>query len=647
MTIAKTLWAGRGRRTGLAARGERRAAFGRRCIPPGCVAPRSNSPGILVRRALPAGRIAGLGATPAFHHGLLAVLIAAASVLAATAAQAQHPATPAGSLDDLVRQAAERFARTQGSGPTRTAVDQPPSASPARSLTIDDAVKMALDKNLDIAVQRLNPQMYDFSLASIKAVYLPTFTSLIGDQHQTAVPISLLTGGQQVTTSTGTVNGQLTQNLPRGGGNLNATWNNNRVFSNSFFYNYNPAFNTNLSAQYTQPLLRGLHADAARQQLAVTKVNRAVSDLQLKSTITNTVTSVRDAYWDLVLAVESIEVAKASVDLARQLVDENQKRVQAGAMTRLDLLTATSQEATGRHALVLAEGTRRTAELALKRLLVAGPDDELWRAVIEPADRPEDTAQAIDLEAAIKRALVERTDLAQAKQQVAANDATILFLHDQTRPQADLVASYGLAGLGGTQLIRDTQGPSPFTAPVVATIPGAYGNALNSLFGHNYPTWGIALNVTYPLGYSAARAAAARAEIQARQVVAETHQLEVQVVTEVTDAAIAARNAFDEIETARQAQDLAAQKLDAEQKKFGVGLSTNYLVVQGQKDLADARNAVLRAEIMYQKALVDFERAQQTTLQSAGVTVISPAAPVPTTGSGRPASTAPSGSFIP
>ncbi len=588
--------------------------------------------------------------TPWTRHGLRTAraALAAAIVLAATAARAQQ-ASPAGSVDDLVRQATERFARTLGSGPTRAPGDQQAAAGPTLSLTIDEAVKMALDKNLDIAVQRLSPQMYDLSLASVKAAYLPTFTSLIGGQHQTAVPVSLLTGGQQVTTSTGTVNGQFTQNLPWGGGNVNATWNNNRVFTNSFFYNYNPAYNTNLTAQYTQPLLRGLHVDAARQQLAVTRVNRAISDLQLRTTITNTVTSVRDAYWDLVLAVESIEVAKASVDLAHQLADENQKRVQAGAMTRLDLVTATSQEATDRHTLVLAEGTRRTTELALKRLLVAGPDDELWRAEIEPVDRPDDYRPlAIDLEAGLRRALSERTDLAQAKQQVTANDATIRYLRDQTRPQADLVASYALAGLGGTQLIRDTSGPSPFTAPVIATIPGAYGNALSSALGNNYPTWGIALNVTYPVGYSAARAEAARAQIQASQVVAQMHLLEVQVVTEVTDAAIAARNAFDEIETAKQAQDLAAQKLDAEQKKFAVGLSTNYSVVQAQRDLFDARNAVLRAEITHQKALVDFDRAQQTTLQTAGVTVISPTASGgPATGSGRPANAAPGGGFLP
>jgi len=579
---------------------------------------------------------------------MLTVLVAALLMPLGATARAQQAASQP--LDELVRQAAERFAHAREQGqPAAPVVPQVPSG-PTLALTMDAAVKMALDKNLDIAVQRLNPQINDFSLATINATYLPTVTSVIGDQHQTAVPITLLTGGQQVTTTTGTVNGQFTQNLRRGGGNVNVTWNNNRVFSNSFFNNYNPAFNATLTAQYTQPLLRGFRSDAARQQLAVTKVNGTISDLQLQSTITNTVRGVRNAYWDLVLAVESIAVAKASVDLAHQLVEENQKRVQAGTMTRLDLVTATSQEATNRHTLVLAEGTRRTAELALKRLLVAGPDDQLWQAMIDPMDRPDDQRREIDITAALRRALNERSDLAQAKQQVIANDATLQYLRELTRPQADLVGSYSLAGLGGTQLIRagDSQSVSSFTSPVIGTIPGAYGSALSSLLGHDFPTWGVALNVTYPIGYSAARAEAARAQIQATQVAAQTRQLEVQVVTEVTNAAITAQNTFDEIETARQARDLAEQKLDAEQRKFGVGLSTNYLVVQAQKDLADAKNSVLQAEINYQKALIDFDRAQQTTLQSAGVTVISTTgAANASVGSGRPAISAPSGSFIP
>jgi outer membrane protein TolC len=576
--------------------------------------------------------------------------VAAATALSVSAAVAQAPASTVTPINELIRQAVERFAEGGAGAPATRPGEQQPPSGPARSMTLAEVVKMALDKNLDIAVERLNPQLFEFSLASLQAAYLPTLSSLVGDQHQTSVPVTLLTGGQQVVTTTATVNGQFTQNL-QSGGNLDVRWNNNRVFSNNVFYNYNPAFNTTLSAQFTQPLFRGLHTDAVRQQLAVTKVNHAISDLQLQSTITNTITSVRGAYWDLVLAVEAIDVARTSVDLAHQLVDEDQKRVQAGAMTRLDLVTATSQEANDRHTLVLAEGARRTAELALKRLLVAGPDDDLWRVVIDPVDRPDDSPPAIDLEAALKRALSERSDLAQAKQQVAANAATIRYLEDQTRLRSDVVAGYALAGLGGTQLIRgvDPQNPgSIFTAPVVATIPGAYGGALSSMFGHDFPTWGIALNVTYPIGYSAAKAEAARARLQSSQVVAQTHRLEVQVVTEVTNAAITARNAFDEIETAKQARELAEQKLDAEQKKFAVGLSTNYSVVQAQRDLFDARNAVLRAEITHQKALVDFDRAQQTALQSAGVTVVSASRiGTPATGSGQPASPAPGTAFIP
>jgi outer membrane protein len=266
--------------------------------------------------------------------------------------------------------------------------------------------------------------------------------------------------------------------------------------------------------------------------------------------------------------------------------------------------------------------------------------------VINPTDRPDDSPREIDLDRAVRRALEERTDLAQAKQQLTANDATLRYLLDQTRPQVDLVGSYALAGLGGTRIVRS--GNDIINSPIVGTIPGAYGTALGSLLGFDYPTWGVALNVTYPIGYSAARAEAARAEIQVSQAGAQARHLEVQVITDITNAAIAVRNAFDEIEPAKQASDLAEQRLDAEQKKFSVGMSTNYLVVQAQKDLADARNALLRAEINYQKSLVDFDRAQQTTLQAAGVTIVSTAGLLPpSVGSGRPVVSAPSGAFIP
>ena len=574
--------------------------------------------------------------------------VAAGIAVSASSAFAQHAPSP--QTDTIIRQAVALSRQAQVRDPSSPPIDQMTAAGPGLSLSLEQAVQMALEKNLDIRVQRLNSQTSDLTVAGARAAYLPTVSALVGDQHQTSVPITLLTGGQQVATSTATVNGMLTQNLPWAGGSLHVTWNNNRVNTNSFFYNYDPAFNAALSAQYTQPLFRGLRTDEARHQLVVTRVNRAVSDVQLKTTLTNTVTAVRNAYWDMVLAVESIEVAKASVELAGQLVEEDRQRVQAGRMTGLDVVTATAQEAADRHALVLAEGSRRTAELALKKLLVTGPDDPLWRLAIDPTDRPDDRATTIDLEAALRRALSERTDLAQAAQQVAANDATLQYLRDQTRPQVDVVATYAQAGLGGAQLLRaggDAAGLAALTAPVVGSTSGAYGSALSSLASRNYPTWGVALNVTYPIGFSAAKAEAARAQIQATQVEAQTRQLEIQVVNEVTSAVIEVRNAFDEIGTAKQARDLADQKLDAELKKFSVGLSTNYFVVQAQRDLADARNAVLHAQITYQQALVAFDRTQQTALQGTGVTVISPAGiNTPAVGSGKPAAVAPSGAFF-
>jgi outer membrane protein len=577
-----------------------------------------------------------------------AVSVAAGIVLPASSAFAQHAPMP--QTDAIIRQAVAPSGQARVPDASSPPNEQQTAAGPGLSLSLEQAVQMALEKNLDITIQRLNSQTYDLTLAGARAAFLPTVSALVGDQHQTAVPITLLTGGQQVATSTATVNGSLTQNLPRAGGSLHVTWNNNRVNTNSFFYNYDPAFNAVLSAQYTQPLFRGRRTDEARHQLVVTRANRAISDVQLKTTITDTVTAVRNAYWDLVLAVESIDVAKASVDLAGHLVEENRQRVQAGRMTGLDLVTATAQEAADRHALVLAEGSRRTTELALKKLLVTGPDDPLWRDVIDPTDRPDDRATIFNLETAVQRALRERTDLAEAAQQAAANDATLQYLRDQTRPQVDVVATYAQAGLGGAQLLRaggTAQGLAALTAPVVGSTSGAYGSALSSLASRNYPTWGVALNVSYPIGFSAAKAEAARAQIQAAQVAAQTRQLEIQVVNDVTNAAIQVRNAFDEIGTAKQARDLADQKLDAELKKFTVGLSTNYFVVQAQRDLADARNAVLHAQITYQQALVTLDRAQQTAAQRTGVTVINPASTnAPAVGSGKPTAAAPSGAFF-
>ena len=523
-------------------------------------------------------------------------------------------------LRELMAQAAQRVA--SGDLDVQQTTRAAGETTPTLRLTLDDAVKFALDRNLDIAVQRLNPQINDIAVLSVKSVYNPTLTSTIGPQSATILPSSqtqLGVGGAAVT-ETMTFNGGVAQSLPWGGGNFSAALNNFRRSSTSNNSLFNPLFRSAWSFSYNQPILRNFQIDSTRQQLAVTKLNRDISDVQLRATITNTLSNVRNAYWDYVFAVQAVDVAQKSVDLAMKLVQDNQTRVEVGTMAPIDVVQAQSQAATARQNLAAAQQTMRTSELVLKRLIVSGTEDPNWSVMLDPVDRPEFAPQAIDLEAAIRNALSQRTDVEIAKKSMQANDVTLRFLRDQLKPQADLSLAYVPQGLGGTQLNRQSNGTLGST--VVSTIPGGIGDAFSSLFHNNYPQWTAQVNFSYPLGTSSQEASVARARVQLSQVQAQIKQVELQVATDVTNAAVSARSNVERVEAAQAARELAQKQLEAETSKFEVGMSTNYNVIQSQRDLATAQNNELQAILNYRKSLVELERLQQTTLQNLNVTVI-------------------------
>ena len=187
-------------------------------------------------------------------------------------------------------------------------------------------------------------------------------------------------------------------------------------------------------------------------------------------------------------------------------------------------------------------------------------------------------------------------------------------------PQADLVANYGLLGLGGTQYISSGQG---INRVVTGTVPGGYGDALSTLLGRNFPRWNVTMNFSYPLGLSSAKASVARARVQLNQDQAQLKQAELQVATDVTNAGVTVQSNAERVQAAQAARELAQKQLDAENSKFEVGISTNYLVVQSQRDLATAQNNELQAILAYRKSLVELERLQQTTLQNLNITVVS------------------------
>jgi outer membrane protein TolC len=191
------------------------------------------------------------------------------------------------------------------------------------------------------------------------------------------------------------------------------------------------------------------------------------------------------------------------------------------------------------------------------------------------------------------------------------------------KPQLDFVGSYGLVGLGGSQYTYP-EGTTGINRIPTGLIPGAYTDALSSLFTTNYPRWTAQLNFSYPLGFSAQQASVARARVQLNQVQAQVKQIELQVATDVTNAAINLQSGVERVQAAQAARELAQKTMEAEQSKFEVGMSTNYNVILTQRDLANAQINELQAILNYRRSVVELERLQQTTLQSLSVTILSP-----------------------
>jgi outer membrane protein TolC len=478
-------------------------------------------------------------------------------------------------------------------------------------LSADDAVRRALERNLDIQVQRLEPQLLDYQVASLWANYRPSLTSSFFTQGQTNLPADQLQGGvgasaNQIINDTLQWNGGMTQNFRWGGGSAAINFNNTRLETTQSTALRNPSYSSNFQAAYTQPLLRNFRTDQTRSNLLINELQSQITDLNLRNTLTITEAAVRNAYWDLVYGIDNVEAARRNLELSSKLVQDNRAKVEIGTMAPIDVVQAQAEEASRRQALVVAEATRRTNELALKRLIVGGTDDDLWNATISPTDRPETAPEAIDLEAAVRNALANRVDIAVAKRNLEQNEIGLKNLRNSTLPELNLIGLYNLQGRGGT-LIERAPG---LGGGIIGTIPGGYFDALRSLGTWTAPTWSVRLNLTYPIGQSSADASYARARVQVTQTQAQVKQAELIIATEVTNAALNVRNTLESVQASAVARELSEQRLQAAQSKFEVGMATNFEVVQAQRDLADARSIELRNILFYRKAIVDFQRSQ-------------------------------------
>ncbi len=484
-----------------------------------------------------------------------------------------------------------------------------PSPGEVLRLTRDDVVRLALENNAGLAADRLDPAISAERLAAARSAFVPNLSGALQRNSQKIPSSNLFSGDSSVKTAFWSGSAGVNQLLPWGGGSYDVTFDSARTTTTNPLSTFTPSVTSTIQAVFSQPLLRNFKTDAVRGQVELALQNRDISELRLQARTALTSAAAENAYWNLVSARAAVGVQQRSLDLALELERTNRARVDVGQSPPLDLVTARAEVAQRRENLIVARTAALEAEDVLRTTVFSPGRTDFWTARLEPTDVVPPPGTPPDLDAAVRRALAERPDIVESRTQIAIGETNIKLSRNATMPDLRLQATYLTNGLGGSRLLR-TGG---FPGTVVGTENTSYGTVLGQVFRSDFPTWTVGVTVNYPIGKSAEEANLARARIERDQAQARLRDVELVAVREVRDAALRLEQNRQRIETAQLGRELAEQRLDAEQKRFEVGMSTSFLVIQAQRDLAVARNNELQASLQYQLALVGFQTAQQTS----------------------------------
>lgn len=542
-----------------------------------------------------------------------AVIVWSSATFAQSLAQPLPPTSPF-SLSAVAEAAAARAADVSQDG--QPGPGGAAAAGPVRRLSSGEAVNLALEQNLGIRIERLNPQIQDYTVAQSRATWVPTFTSnFVGGS--TDSPITNLFAGGQDKVTDGRFDATLgIQQQLKTGGNYSFGWDTIRSTTTNFFNNFNPQLRSNFSFNITQPLLRNRQIDNNRQQVQLNERVREISDINLKAMLVRTTRNVRNAYWDLAFAINNLTAQRQSLDLARRLLADNEKRVQIGTMAPIDIVEAQSEVARNQESVIVAEAAIKQAEDRLRALILDPNAPDFWTTTLEPTDSGEFTEAALDVTAAVQRATANRTEVLQARNTLQQTDIGIQFLRNQILPEINASANYGLVGLGGSLLeplaFNQLGGAIP-TRNVLSSR--GFGSVLGDVFTNAYPAWTFGIQIGYPIGTSANEANLAKARLQYSQAQVQLRNTELQVATEVRDAVRQVQTNRQRVDTSRVARELAERRLEAEEKKFAAGIQTSFFVFQAQRDLAQARTNEVKAILDYNKSVVDYEAVQEVPLR--------------------------------
>ena len=459
-----------------------------------------------------------------------------------------------------------------------------------RPMSLQDCFAAALQNNFDVRIEQLNPQISQFGLSAAYAGYDPTL-SFSGTHTYNDQGASFDNGVAALPTITrqNSFVPNLTGDTPWGMnydlfGNVYQQHNN--VFTNSFDNS-----SGRVGLKLTQPLLKNFWIDSTRLNILVAKTQLKISEQGLRNQVITTVTAVENAYYELVYALQNVKVQQDALGLAQTQLDQDKQRVQVGSLAPLDVQQDEAQVAQSRANLIAAQNSLSVDQNALKSLLT--DSYSVWHDVaIQPTESLQAVQQLFDVQDSWSKGMVSRPDLQQAKLNLEQQGIQIKYYRNQLFPEVDLIGSYGFNGEG-----RE------------------YNDSFNQIDQGNRPFYSYGGQISIPLSNTQARNQYKAGKATEKQLLLKLKQLEQNVMVEIDNAVKAAQSALESVDATRQARIYAEAALDAEQKKYAVGKSTTFTVLQLQNNLTSARSQEIRSLANYNQALANLAAAEGTTLQ--------------------------------
>jgi outer membrane protein TolC len=538
-------------------------------------------------------------------------------------------------------------------------------------LSMQEAVELALENSMDIVVQRYNPWFADTGILKAKAGgfggstpgavfggssannpllnYDPVITTVLTVDDRKSPINNPLTSGTgtgvsslaALATHTSIFNVQYAQGFSTGTTFFTA-WDNTRNSASLSANLFNPSVQSTIFAGFQQQLLNGFGRSVGTRNIRIAKNNRKIADWAFTQQAITTVTNTIAAYWELVFARENVKVQQQAVTVAEKLSNDNKKQLEIGTMAPLDVTRSESELATDRQNLVVAQTVQLQDQQTLKNAISKNPlAPNFVNVEIIPTDLPSrpEAIEAPTFEEAVKEAFAKRPELQEEALNLRNGEIDLKATRNALLPTATLTAQYSSVGLAGNQAKFTTA--TVAGAPVVNAngqpVPGdflpatqftpngiaqaGFGDALSSAFHNNFPDYQVSLNVQIPIRNRSAQADNQRAILTQRWLEAQLQQLKNAAMLDVRNAYIALTQDRAQVDAASKARELQQQTFDAEQKRYSLGASTVYLVIQTQRDLINAQGTELRALANLAEAKANYERAVGRTLEVNRVTI--------------------------